>query len=102
MRIDFEQSGGFARVTSRLNVQLEALSPEDVTELLDLVEASGIREGGLAVTKGGGSGLVYRLRLSEGPRTVSWTGTDGNLPDARAPLVARLTELAVQDANGQP
>ena len=101
MRIDFEQSGGFANVTFRLNVQLEALSPEVVTELLVLVAASGILEGWLAETKSGSIGLVYRLRLSEGPRTASWTGTDGNLPEAFAPLVDRLTELTVQDAKGQ-
>jgi hypothetical protein len=100
MRIDFEQSGGFANVAFRLNLELETLSAADATELRDLVAASGILEGGIAEEKGGG-GLAYRLRLSDGPRTASWTGTDATLPEALAPLIDRLSELAVEAAKEQ-
>ena len=96
MRIDFEQSGGFANVAFRLNLELETLSAADAAELRDLVAASGILEGGIADAKGGGGGLAYRLRLSEGPGTASWSGTDATLPEALAPLIDRLSELAVE------
>ena len=96
MRIDFEQSGGFANATFRLNLDLETLSAADAAELRDLVAASGILEGGIADAKGGGGGLAYRLRLSDGPRTASWSGTDATLPEALAPLIDRLSELAVE------
>jgi hypothetical protein len=98
MRIDFEQSGGFANVAFRLSLDLETLSATDAAALRDLVAASGVLEGGIADAKGGGGGLAYRLRLSDGPRTASWTGTDATLPEALAPLIDRLSELAVEAA----
>lgn len=101
MRIDFEQSGGFANVAFRLNLDLETVSAEDATQLRELVAASGILDGEPAETKGGGGALAYRLRVSDGPRTGSWSGTDATLPEALAPLVDRLGELAVQTAKAQ-
>jgi hypothetical protein len=100
MRIDFEQSGGFANATFRLKLDLETVSGEDATELRYLVAASGILEGGIVDAKGGG-GLSYRLRVSDGPKTGSWNGTDGTLPEALAPLIDRLSELSVEAAKQQ-
>ena len=98
MRIDFEQSGGFANITFGFHAEVDELSQEDTEELRDLVAASGILKGGLPEPKAGGSGLSYLLRLSEGPRIASWTGTDTTMPEALAPLIDRLSELAVQAA----
>ena len=44
------------------------------------------------------AGLIYTFRVSDGPRIASWNGTDTTMPEALAPLIDRLSELAVEAA----
>ena len=96
MRIDFEQSGGFANITFDFHAEVEDLPEKTANELRGLIDGSGVLSGAPPEPSGTPAGLTYRLRVSDGPRTVSWQGTDGTLPDRIGPLIDCLSQLAVQ------
>ena len=98
MHVDFEQSGGFANITFSFGADLDELPEETAKELRRLVEASGFLEGKQSSSEVTPAGLAYHLRVSDGPRTGLWKGTDATMPEQLAPLIDLLSELAVEAA----
>lgn len=98
MRIDFEQSGGFANATFRYSADLEALPPGLAKELRELIEAARLPAAPPPSSPGVADALSYRLRVVDGPDIAAWQGSDTDMPESLAPLIDRLAELAVEEA----
>ncbi len=100
MHIEFECSGGFANLRLAYRANTEEL-PQDVrSQLLELVEVSGIfelQERDVAPQSPGPPDVFsYRLSLAEGSRKMSLSCNDVTAPPELHPLLAVLRELALE------
>jgi hypothetical protein len=99
MRIDFECSGGFANLRLTYRANTDELPQELASELLRLVEDSGVFDlQGSEVTPtspGPPDVFLYRLSLSEGSRRKSLSLNDVTAPSPLHPLLAFLRERAL-------
>ena len=99
MHIDFECSGGFANLQLAYRTDTDELPQDLASELLRLVEGSGVfelQESDLAPQSPGPPDVFfYRLSLLEGGRKKSLSFNDVTAPAPLHPLLALLRKLAL-------
>jgi hypothetical protein len=101
MRIAFLRTGGFAGLRLGLELDTDSMDARAASELTELVQEAGFYRlpARLASTVQGRDRFQYRLRVSSSTRQEHEVVVDEeSVPAALRPLLARLTDLALQRA----
>jgi hypothetical protein len=98
MRINFECSGGYAKLQLTYNVDTKELNQEDAAKVHQMVADSGLAdlspEAVAPKSPGPPDVLSYHLSISDMGWSKTLTLTDVTAPPAMRPLLAHLVELA--------
>ena len=96
MRVEFERSGGFARIRTAATIDSASLAPEEARKLHELVDASGFF--GLPATiespSRGADRFQYKITVTTGDRTHTVEGSEEAFPAKVKPLIQWLTKAA--------
>lgn len=101
MQIDFASSGGFANLQLEYRADTNTMPKEQVRELEQLVESSGVMElqqddVNTNATIGRADVISYRLTLSDGSKQTTLWMNDITTPASVRPLLTFLRKLAVE------
>jgi len=94
MKIQFTQSGGFAGLVKQVDLDTEALSPDDSHHVARLVEDSGLSASHEKLSEQGRDLEQYEIRVDDGGRQTSVVFDAKTVPPSVKPLVGYLRKLA--------
>ena len=96
MRIHFERTGGFAGMRVTATIDTESLSPEEASELQEMVNAASFFDlpEVIEAPNGGADRFQYRLTVEDAGRSHTVRVGEAASPDELRPLLRRLTTLA--------
>lgn len=98
MQIDFQMSGGFANIRKIFTKNTDDLSSELRSELLDLIDKSGIldlKQEDLMSTKSIPDAFNYKISLSDKSKKTTIVLNDLSITKNLRPLIERLKILAI-------
>jgi len=95
MTIDFERSGGFAGITQRYSVSLDALAEEERLKLMELVAKAHFFDlPAVASASPGADRFQYKISISSDHGTHTIQFDQGAVPAALQPLLEWLQAAA--------
>ena len=90
MKIQFTQSGGFAGLVKELDLDTDALSPDDSKHVAQLVESSGLSASHEKLSDRARDLEQYEIHLDDGGRQTSVVFDAKTVPPSVKPLVGYL------------
>ena len=96
MRIHFERTGGFAGMRVTATIDTESLSPEEASELQEMVDTAKLFDlpEVIEAPNGGADRFQYNLTVEDAGRSHTVRVGEAAAPDELRPLLRRLTTLA--------
>jgi len=96
MRITFERSGGFAGLTSTVELDTESLPPDEAHNVQKMVEDANFFNlpASILARSQGADRFQYVVTVEVEDKQHTVRMEDGAIPDAQRPLVNYLTKMA--------
>jgi hypothetical protein len=98
MKVQFEQSGGYAGLLRGCELDTTALPPEKAKELEQLVNASAISHSGEFLSNSSRDLYQYQITIEHGARKTSVIFDDESIPQSAKQLIGYLKKCSVPKA----
>jgi len=100
MKVQFQQSGGFAGLLKNCEIDTETLPPDKAKEVHELVHKSELPRSGEFLSDTTYDLHQYDITIEDGATKKSVTYDDQSLPAAAKPLIGYLKKCAKPDSVG--
>ncbi|GAB7530121.1 hypothetical protein PS3A_25320 [Pseudomonas sp. 3A(2025)] len=94
MKVCFIQSGGFAGMIRRYEVDTQTLQPAEAHRLQTLIDQSGLSQSGQWLDEQATDLKQYEIKIEDQSNTFCLTFDDRNIPDSVRPLLGFLLQQA--------
>jgi hypothetical protein len=94
MKVQFQQSGGFAGIIKGCEFDTAALAPEAARDLEHLIRGSGLSAPGKSLSDTGRDFQQYEITIEDGSRKAEFVFDDSTVPQSAKLLLGFLKKHA--------